>query len=115
MTPIAPATILEFWQEAGPEAWFGGGPALDAEIAERFEPEVRRAVARLMTGPHPWESAARGSLALLILTDQFPRNIWRGLAESWAYDELARGVARRAVNAGQDREIGGPTRVFFYL
>lgn len=115
MTPISPDTILDFWRAVGPDGWFGGGPVLDAEIAMRFEPAVRDAAARLREGAHPWESSAPGSLALLILTDQFPRNIWRGLVESWAYDELALGVARRAEAAGHDRRIDGPMRVFFYL
>lgn len=115
MAPIPPAQIIDFWKQAGPKQWFGGGPALDAEIAMRFSVEVARAIMRLREGPHPWESAARGVLALLILTDQFPRNIYRGLPLSWANDPLALGVARRAVAAGQDREMGGDMRVFFYL
>ncbi len=115
MQSAPPALILDFWQKVGPEGWFGGGPALDAEIATRFEASVRNACARLAQGPHPWEVSARSTLALLILTDQFPRNIWRGLTLSWAADPLARGVALRAANAGQDREMAGPMRVFFYL
>jgi uncharacterized protein (DUF924 family) len=110
-----PDTVVAFWQSAGPEAWFGGGPLLDAEIAIRFEAEVRRACEILRHGPHPWEREARSAMALLILTDQFPRNIYRGLTDAWACDPLARGAAARMIDAGLDREIEGPMRVFFYL
>ncbi len=115
MQPIPPAKILEFWQDAGPEAWFAADPEFDARIATAFGTEVGRACERLARGPHPWESAARSTLALLILTDQFPRNIYRGLSAAWACDRLALGVARRALGAGLDKEMGGAMRIFFYL
>src|SRR5690606_6801372 len=56
VAPVSPARIIGFWQEAGAERWFGGGPAFDAEIAARFTDEVTRACRRLAQGPHQWET-----------------------------------------------------------
>lgn len=62
-----------------------------------------------------WEETPDGALALLILTDQFPRNIWRGSAHAFATDALARGVADRAISRGFDMTFAPDLRQFFYL
>jgi len=109
------AAVAAFWREAGAKAWFRSDPLFDAEIAIRFEAQTRAAARALEAGPHPGEAGAEGALALCILVDQFPRNIYRGLTLSWAFDPLALGVARRAVAAGLDREIADSARQFLYM
>lgn len=58
---------------------------------------------------------AEGSLALLILLDQIPRNVWRGTAHAYATDPLARAFCERALGAGHDRRTANDLRVFYYL
>lgn len=62
-----------------------------------------------------WTGTPEGSLALLILLDQFPRNAFRGTAHAFATDPVARMVARRALAAGHDLQVEGDIRRFFYL
>ncbi len=108
----APAEIASFWREAGAAKWFAKDPALDAEIVRRFEPAHHAAAGGELDG---WRSTPEGTLALLILLDQFPRNIWRGSAHAFATDPLARSVARAALEAGHDLACDPAMRVFFYL
>lgn len=105
--------VLRFWlEECGPEDWYVGGAALDARIRDRFGAAWEAARAGRL---HDWEGNAAGSLALLIITDQFSRNIFRGDARAFATDALARDVARRAISRGFDRATDAPQRQFFYL
>ncbi len=107
-----PADILSFWRAAGPKAWFSAKSAFDAEIRARFEP-LHLAAAR---GEHPdWAQTAEGALALVIVLDQFPRNIWRGSAHAFATDALALSVAREAVDQGFDTAVAADVRPFFYM
>lgn len=105
--------VLSFWlEEVGPAGWYEADEALDGQIAERFG-EVWRAARRgELKG---WSATARGALALVIVLDQFPRNMFRGSPESFATDRAARILARRAIDHGFDKEIEGPARQFFYL
>ena len=108
-----PEDVLTFWlQECGPEDWYRGGEALDAAIRDRFLPAWEGA--RHGDLRH-WRQEARGTLALLVLTDQFPRNMFRGEARAFATDPLAREVAKSAIGRGQDLRIEGEARQFFYL
>jgi uncharacterized protein (DUF924 family) len=109
--PIS-ADIVAFWRDAGPARWFKKDPAFDAAIRERFE-AAHHAAARCEFDA--WLASAEGSLALLLLLDQFPRNLWRGSAHAFATDPLARQVARAAIAAGHDRQFGAELRPFFYL
>jgi uncharacterized protein (DUF924 family) len=107
-----PLDIIGFWQAAGPEKWFRKDARFDEAIRLRFEP-VHFAAAR---GEYDaWRETAEGCLALLILLDQFPRNMWRGSAHSYATDPLARAIARRAVQSDFDQEVEPVLRPFFYL
>jgi uncharacterized protein (DUF924 family) len=109
---IEPRDIIEFWRRAGPKAWFKKSDAFDAQIRERFE-GVHHAAAR---GEHgAWAETPEGSLALLLLLDQFPRNLYRGSAHSWATDPLARRIAAEALERGHDRRIEPALRGFYYL
>ena len=104
--------IVEFWREAGPKAWFKKSDGFDAAIRERFE-AVHQAAARGELDA--WAGTAEGSLALLLLLDQFPRNLYRRSAHAFATDSLARSIARRAIAVGHDRATAPALRGFFYL
>ena len=104
--------IIAFWREAGAGKWFARDDAFDAEFRQRFE-LAHFAAAR---GEYEaWMASGEGALALQILLDQFPRNCFRGTAHSYATDGLARHYAQRAVDAGLDRDVEAPLRVFCYL
>jgi uncharacterized protein (DUF924 family) len=92
--------------------WFSGTPAIDAEIRKRFEKDLLKAA----LGDHEeWTKTARGKLALVILLDQFPRNIYRDQPRGIWFDPLARELAFEAVAAGADRQVNSVERIFFYL
>ena len=110
--PAIPNDVLAFWRQAGPEKWFKKNRAFDQAIQLKFEP-VHHAAAR---GEYDaWAETAEGALALLILLDQFPRNLYRGSAHSFATDPKARALARRAVEAGFHRDVEPGLRQFFML
>lgn len=106
------ADVVAFWREAGPERWFKKDFAFDETIRERFLATHEAAAEGKLTG---WERSAEGALALLILLDQFPRNMFRGDALSFATDPLARAVAAGALVRGFDAQVGPEMRSFFYL
>src|SRR5215211_5695999 len=97
--PIEPHDVVSFWQAAGAERWFSKDDALDAAIRARFLATYEAAAAGKLAH---WESTAEGALALVILLDQFPRNMFRASARTYAADPLARAVA-------------ADLRTFFYL
>ncbi|MGO4552248.1 DUF924 family protein [Lysobacter sp. 2RAF19] len=107
-----PKYIVDFWREAGQEKWFGGGPEFDSECDARFHELHFMAAERRLDA---WRETAEGTLALLILLDQIPRNIFRGTAHQYATDPLARSIARHAIDAGFDQHIEPALRVFVYL
>jgi uncharacterized protein (DUF924 family) len=109
---MTPADVVEFWVEAGPRRWFAKDDHFDAEISRRFGALHHSAARRELDG---WAGDAQGALALLLLLDQFPRNMFRGSAHAFATDPLARHFARVAVDAGFDRAVDAPLRNFFYL
>jgi len=116
------ATILEFWfgrlDAAGlpdqrvERRWFNADDAFDAEVRARFEPDLRNAAAGRLTR---WERDPRSALALVILFDQFPRNMYRGKPRAFLFDEHARAVAGRAVGRGLDARLQPIERVFLYM
>jgi uncharacterized protein (DUF924 family) len=108
----SPADVLAFWRAAGPDRWFAKDDAFDAEIRTRFLGAYEAAVAGRLAA---WEETPEGALALLLVLDQFPRNMFRGSARTYAADPLARTVADRAIARGFDRVIAVPERRFFYL
>ena len=110
MTPSA-ADIVAFWRDVGPERWFKKDDALDAEIRRRFLAAHEAAAAGKLAA---WERNAQGALALLILLDQFPRNMFRGEARAFATDPQARAIASRAILNGFDG-ADPAMRTFFYL
>lgn len=105
--------ILKFWiEDTGPAGWYRSDAALDADIRTRFEPVWRQALAGDCMG---WSAQPRSMLALLILLDQFPRNMFRGSPEAFATDDKARAQAKKAIGLGWDTRFSGPEQQFFYL
>jgi uncharacterized protein (DUF924 family) len=104
--------VIAFWLAAGPERWFEEDAAFDAAIRERYAATYDDATAGLLGA---WEAWPEGALALVIVLDQFPRNMFRGSARSFTADPLARAVTRRAIAQGLDRQVTMPLRTFFYL
>ncbi len=109
---ILPQDVVGFWRDAGPKKWFAPDAAFDAEITQRFLTTHEQAAAGKLT---EWEKTAQGALALLLLLDQFPRNMFRQTPRAFATDPVARGIAERAIKAGFDLEVGNELRSFFYL
>lgn len=113
-------TVLDFW--FGPMAdgfstedrdfWFRSTPEKDAEIRTRFEPLVLAAAAGELDA---WKSTPRGRLALVILLDQFPRNIYRGTDRAFAFDARTKRLVEEGVACGDDLELPFEQRAFFYL
>jgi uncharacterized protein (DUF924 family) len=112
--PIAPtpADVVAFWREAGAERWFKKDAAFDDEIRRRFLTIYEAAAAGKLSH---WEQSAEGALALLILLDQFPRNMFRGLPRAFASDALARAVTAGAIVRGFDSQVEPAMRQFFYV
>jgi uncharacterized protein (DUF924 family) len=108
----SPAGILAFWREAGPDRWFTRDDAFDADIRAKFLPTYEAAAAGKL---EPWEATAEGALALVIVLDQFPRNMFRGEARCYAADPLARAAANRALKRGYDQDVPEQERSFLFL
>lgn len=108
---IPPEGVVAFWREAGPSRWFAKSDAFDAQC--RTLETAHYAAARLELAD--WERSPEGALALVLLLDQIPRNIFRGGAHAFATDGLALAIAQRAIDVGQDDATPVPLRIFFYL
>lgn len=109
---MKPQTVVRFWLEAGPKSWFAKDDAFDADLRTHFE-AAHLAAARGALAD--WEESADGAVALLLLTDQIPRNIYRGSAHAFATDAMAREVCLRALARGFDQAFEPALRCFFYL
>ena len=107
-----PAEVIAFWREAGPERWFEKNEVFDEAVRARFLALHERAAAGELKD---WENSAEGTLALLLLFDQFPRNMFRGTARAFATDELARAIAAGALLKGFDAQVPSDLRTFLYL
>lgn len=110
--PRTAGEIVTFWQEVGPEGWYAGGEKLDRVIRDRF---LECWVSAARGDYRDWLSAPRGALGYLILTDQFPRNMFREDPRAFATDQMARTAAIIAVQREWDMMIPEPIRQFFYL
>jgi uncharacterized protein (DUF924 family) len=109
----SPSDILEFWfSDHARERWFRKDAAFDDEIRARFAADVVAAAA----GEHvAWQTSGDGALALSILLDQFPRNLYRGSAQAFAADDRAREVANHVIANQLDETVALERRMFFYL
>lgn len=109
----APKDILAFWfGELQPAQWFRPDTALDASIAARFGDTL---AALRQQVPVAWKATARGTLAAVIVLDQFPRNIHRGTADAFASDAAALALAAELISKGGDRELNEVERQFLYM
>ena len=108
----SPEAVLAFWREAGPNKWFEKDDAFDAAIREKFLSTYEAAAAGKLTD---WEATAEGTLALCIVLDQFPRNLFRGDARTYATDGQARAAANTALKRGYDQDVPEAERGFFFL
>jgi uncharacterized protein (DUF924 family) len=117
---VTPEAILVFWfgreGEEGygeyREAWFSRDPDFDREVRDRFEDAYEEAVVGKL---EQWKEEARSCLALILVLDQFPRNMFRGDARMYAADGLALAAARHALQQAYDRELAPVQRMFMYL
>jgi uncharacterized protein (DUF924 family) len=111
--PIAASgDVLAFWLAAGSDRWFKKDDAFDVAILAQFLPTCEAAAAGRLAD---WEATPDGALALTIVLDQFPRNMFRGSPRIYAADHLARAVAERALARGFDQVVAPALRTFFYL
>lgn len=108
-----PEDVLRFWlDEVGSSGWYKEDPALDAEITEKFLSTWQKAANGALA---QWLTYPSGALAYIILTDQFPRNMFRGDGRAFSTDRAALAAAKCAVDKGWDLKIDEPARQFFYL
>lgn len=108
-----PEEVLAFWlDEIGPKGWYVGSDDLDQMIRDRFEDDYNRMVNGSLS---LWLTYATGTLAYIILADQFSRNMYRDTAQAFATDKIAKAAAKAAINKGWDLRIDGPARQFFYM
>ena len=113
-TPPADAlAVLAFWFDpAHRREWYSGEPSFDALIRERFMPLFEQAAANAFTD---WTTTPTGWLALLIVLDQFPRNLFRRDPRAWAQDLHAQRLALSGIEEGFDRRLPIIQRVFAYM
>lgn len=104
--------VIDFWRGAGPGKWFNGGKAFDDACRQRFGDAHMAAAQRELDG---WMETSDGALALLLLLDQIPRNIFRGSGHAFATDGLALQHAMQAVATGLDVQVEQALRAFMYL
>lgn len=109
---MTPETVIDFWRKAGPDKWFGGGPDFDEACRSSFREAWTAARGGTLDA---WAETPDGALALVILLDQMPRNMFRGTSEVYATDVDARRVAGRAIELGFDQTVDPAMRRFFYL
>jgi uncharacterized protein (DUF924 family) len=107
-----PEEVLGFWREAGPERWFSKDEAFDQACRDRFMLTYEAAARGDL---NEWELTPDGALAVVLLLDQFPRNMFRGTKDVYKTDPVALMAADRAVERGHDREVAPELRRFFYL
>lgn len=108
-----PEEILSFWlDEVGEKGWYLQDDALDTEIRKRFLNTWEAACEGKFS---LWLTYPSGTLAYIILLDQYPRNMFRGEARAFASDHAALSAAKVAINKKWDMKIDAPARQFFYL
>src|SRR5262245_61827062 len=103
MTAVTlPGDVVAVWRDAGPDRWFKRDEAFDEDIRRRFLATYEAGARGELDA---WSETPEGALALVILLDQFPRNMFRGEKRAFAADPLARAAAARALARGEDRRV----------
>lgn len=111
-TPNRAGEVLTFWEEAGPEAWYRQDDSFDRTIRDRFGKLWDSAATGACDN---WARGPRGALALIVLLDQFPRNMFRMSPLAFGTDAHALRIASLALSRGWDLKVNGPLRQFFYM
>src|SRR5437764_10625284 len=115
--------VYEYWFGAAPaldaataeakmRRWYRGGPPVDAEVREKFGPLVERAVRGELDG---WSATPRGRIALILLLDQFTRNLWRDDPRCYSGDAKAQRLAVEALDSGLDEKLSLEERQFLRI
>ena len=112
MRAVTASDVLDFWFTQGRKAWFEKNPAFDGKVRSRFLPLFESALKLELA---VWQRDPASCLALVILLDQFPRNMFRGSAKAFAGDPLAREAARVILDKGWDKAMAPDERLFAYL
>jgi uncharacterized protein (DUF924 family) len=120
MIPARAQALVDFWfgppgdpeRERHRDIWFKSTPEHDDRLRQLFLPDYELAMAGALAG---WEAAPDGALALLLLLDQIPRNIFRDTPRAYTTDPMARDAADRALALGFDMQVPPAWRLFFYL
>jgi uncharacterized protein (DUF924 family) len=107
-----PAQVVAFWREAGPDKWFKKNADFDRSIIERFGALHGDAVAGRL---QDWAATPEGALALVLILDQFSRNMFRGIPKAFSGDEMALAIAVKAIDAGFDKELSPELSGFFHM
>jgi uncharacterized protein (DUF924 family) len=118
--PARARALIDFWfgppddpeRENHRQIWFKSTPEYDAALRRLFLTDYEEAAAGALAA---WEAVPESALALLLLLDQIPRNIFRASPRAYATDALAREIADRALERGFDQHFPFPWRKFFYL
>jgi uncharacterized protein (DUF924 family) len=109
---IGPADVIAFWREAGPKKWFPKDPEFDRSLVERFGALHAEVAAGKRQN---WAKTPEGALALILVLDQFSRNMFRGTPKAFSQDEMALDIARKAIDAGFDAGVPPELRFFMYM
>jgi uncharacterized protein (DUF924 family) len=110
---VSPKQILDYWySERLRSHWFSSTPELDAEIVERFESVWESAKQGEFDG---WRESPEGCLALAIILDQFPLNMFRGKAKAFSTESMAVEVAKHAIQNQFDKQIGKDKLAFLFM
>lgn len=113
MTSITPQQVHDFWfVENGPGQWFEKDSDFDRAIRFRFAPAIAAAREGRLD---PWIETAKTCLSLILLIDQFSRNVFRDSPLAWSGDWRALGCSREAVACGHDRDLDIDERKFLYM
>jgi uncharacterized protein (DUF924 family) len=111
--PPTPADVLDFWYDDASKAmWFDRSDAFDATVRERFGDTLTHA---LRGDLDSWAASPEGWLALLIVRDQFSRNLYRDDARAWAGDPDTQVIALDGIARGDDQRLSPLQRVFAYM
>lgn len=112
MTSKTPSDIITFWTDAGWDRWFSKNDAFDAEIKARFLSTYEAARDGELAS---WEDSDDGTLALVLLLDQFPRNLFRDDPRAFATDAACCALAKRAIARGVGDRVDPDMRQFIYM
>ncbi len=108
----SPADVVTFWCEAGYEKWFKKDEAFDRQIKERFAATHQAGAEGQLS---EWSRTPDGALALILVLDQFSRNLFRDSAKAFAQDPIAAKLAADALDAGFDRQVDPELQMFFHM